>query len=191
MFDRQKAPGPAKARLNLIGYQEASVFAAKLQGAGEVVIIRYVHTLPLNGFDNKCGRLTGGKRRLQRPEVIERNLQTVRQQRTETIPEIIIAVQRECAVGEAVEGIRAIDQPGPSGSLAGKFYRRFDRFSTRIGKKDLLKKRRIAEQSFCQNASQRGNVHLHQIGKVGSKNGCEGLPEFWMITTDAKHAPTA
>lgn len=48
-----------------------------------------------------------GERALERVEIIERDLMTVRQQAAEAIPEYRIAVERQGAVGQAMKGMRA------------------------------------------------------------------------------------
>ena len=64
-----------------------------------------------------------GERALERVEIIERDLMTVRQQAAEAIPEYRIAVERQGAVGQAMKGMRAKCQSRsagcPSANLSG------------------------------------------------------------------------
>jgi hypothetical protein len=68
-----------------------------------------------------------GERALERVEIIERDLMTVRQQAAEAIPEYRIAVERQGAVGQAMKGMRAKCQSRSAGCPSAKFQRGFHR----------------------------------------------------------------
>ena len=154
LFDRQEASNAAKSGLNFVGYEQRPILAAELLGAREVTVVGYVHALALNGFDYECSHLACRQGFIQRSEIIERNLGAVRQQRTESIAKIVVAVQRQRPIGEAMEGVRAVHQPRAAGSVAREFHRRLDRFFVTVSKEYLVEIRHVSEQLLRQDASQ-------------------------------------
>ncbi len=111
MIDREKFAGAAEAGLNLVGDEQRAVFAAKRLRAEEIIVGGDVDALALNRFDEEGRDLARGERALQRGQIVERNLLRIRQQRAEALLEDRVAVHRQRAIGEAVEGVRAMQMP--------------------------------------------------------------------------------
>jgi hypothetical protein len=64
-----------------------------------------------------CGR-SAGCREAERGEIVERNAHAARQQGLEAVAEDVVAVERQRAIGEAVESVLAVDAiPGAMKAL--------------------------------------------------------------------------
>src|SRR5689334_6167911 len=105
MIYSQEATGPAKPGLDLVRNENRTVLAAQVLDPNEIIVVRNIHSFPLNWFDNKGGDLASAEQFLKRSEIVERHLLAVRQQRPEAIAEILIAIQRQCANRQAVKGV--------------------------------------------------------------------------------------
>ena len=70
--------------------------------------------------------------------------------RTEAGSEILIAVQRQRAIGQAMKGVTTINDAAAAGRGAGKFYSSFNGFCAGIGKKYLVEMRHEFEQALGQ-----------------------------------------
>ena len=73
-----------------------------------------------------------------------------------------------------MKGVRAIDDAGPAGRAARELDRRLDAFGAGIGEKHLVQIWHMLEQPFGQHAGQRRDIHLHQIGQIGSRERFSG-----------------
>ena len=76
-----------------------------------------------------------------------------------------------------MKGMLAVNDPRLAGRGARKFQRCFDRLRSGIGEEHLLEIRRVAQQALGQYTGQRGNVHLHEIGKFGVEHLLESVAD--------------
>ena len=60
-----------------------------------------------------------------------------------------------------------------------------------IGEKHLVQIWDMFEQAFGQNAGERRDVQLHEIGQVGVEHALQRLAQRRMIAADRKNAKTA
>ena len=80
VLDREEAAGAAEAGLDLVGDEQRAVLAAELGAPREVVVGRHVHALALDRLDDEGRDLARRERALERGEIVERDLDAVRQE---------------------------------------------------------------------------------------------------------------
>ena len=144
VLDREEAPGTAEAGLDLVGDEQCPVFAAEREGAREIAVVRHVHALALDRLDQERRDLARGERPLQSLEIVERDFETVRQERLEAVAEHCVGIDRQRPVAQAVEGVRAIDEARPPGGGAREFQGRLDRFRAGAREEGLVEIGRVA-----------------------------------------------
>ena len=105
--------------------------------------------------------------------------------------EIRIVRQRQRAVGQAVEGVAAIDDAGTARGAARELDRRLDRLGAGIGEKHLVQIWHMFQQPLGQNAGERRHVDLHEIGQIGVEHALQRLAQRRMVAADRKHAEAA
>src|SRR5262245_45922340 len=148
---RKKPARATKSRLDFISDEQGSVFSAELECSWQIAIVRKDDALSLNRLDKESCDRARSQRLLQRSKIVEGNLDTVRQKRTEARAEILVAVQRQRTIGQTVKGVTAINNAAAAGRRAGKFDSRFNGLCAGIGKEDLVEIRHKFEQALGQN----------------------------------------
>src|SRR5262249_61468936 len=134
----KKPARSTKPRLDFIGDEQGSVFSAEFECSSQIAIVRKDDALSLNRLDKESCDRARSQRLVQRSKIVEGNLDTVRQKRTEARAEILVAVQRQRAVGQTVKGVTAINNAAAAGRRAGKINNRIKRVCSRIRKKKLF-----------------------------------------------------
>src|SRR5262249_35646385 len=99
----------------------------KLGGALEVAVGGQIDALALDRLDHKGGGRPRSQCILERTKIVERDACAAGQQRLEARAKSPVALERQCAPGNTVEGMIAIDDAWPSGPGASELDRRFDR----------------------------------------------------------------
>ena len=89
------------------------------------------------------------------------------------------------AIGQAVKGVIAIDDAGPAGRGARELDRGLDRLGAGIGEKHLVEMRHEREQPLGQQAGERRDVHLHQIGQIGVEHALQRRADRRMVAAEA------
>ena len=191
VFEREEAAGAAHAGLDFVGDHQGSVLAAQRERLREIVVRGQVYALALDRLDHEGRDLPGRERALQRRKVVEGNFGAIRQEGAETLAEDFVADQRDRTIGEAMEGMTAIDEPRPAGGCAGELDGGFDRFGAGIGEEHLLAIGNPRQQPLGKHAGERRHVHLHEIGQVGIEHALEHVAHRRMIAADREHAPPA
>ena len=125
---------------------------------------------------------------LERREIVERNRGATGQQRLEAAAEIAVVGQRQRAVGQPVECMLAVDDAAAAGGAARELDRGFDGLGAGIGEEHLVEIGHVIEQALGQNAGQRRDVELHQIGQVGVEHALQGLAQHGMVATNGEYA---
>ncbi len=153
---------------------------AKLRDAFEIAVIGHVDALALDRLDEKAGDLLAFQRIFQRGQIVERHLHAIGQKAAEPFAENRVAVERQRAIGEAVERMAAIGDAGAAGRGAREFDRGFDAFGAGIGEEDFVEMRHAGEQPLGQYARERRHIHLNEIGQLA----IEHLPQRIMYAPD-------
>jgi hypothetical protein len=128
MLDRKEAPGSTHPGLDFVGYHQGPVLAAERGRSRKKFVGGHVDALALDRLDNEGCDFARRQRLLEGLEIVERHRSAAGQQRLEPGAEVRIIGQGKGAVGQAVIGVRTIDDAGPAGGAAGEFNRSFDTF---------------------------------------------------------------
>ena len=120
----------------------------------------------------------------QRREIVEGIGGASRQQRLEAAAEIVVVVQRQRAIGQAVEGMGAGHDAGAAGGAARELDRGLDGFGAGIGEEHLVQIGHVVEQPFGQHAGQRRDVELHQIGQFARPARFQRVAQRRMVAAD-------
>ena len=191
VLDRQKFSGAADAGLDLVGDEQRAVFAAQRGGTGQEFVGGHVDALALDRLDEESGDLARRQRPLERGKIVERDRRAARQQRLESAAEIRVLGQRQRAIGETVERMRAMNDARPPGGAAREFDRGFDGLGAGIGKEHLVQIWDMLDQPFGQHAGKRGNVQLHEIRQIGIEHAFQGMAQRRMVAAYRKNAKSA
>ena len=150
-----------------------------------------MHALALDRLDDEGRDIAPAQRVLERGQIVERNSRAIAEQRLEPLLENLIAIQRKRAEGQPVKGVFAGQDFRAPGRRTCELDRRLDRLGAGIGKEHLVEIGRLRQQPLRQNARERRNVHLDQIGQFGVENAFQRGPQGRMIAADAEHAEAA
>ena len=150
-----------------------------------------IDALALDRLDDEGRDLARRQRLLERGEIVERDLRASRQQRLEAGAEVRIVHQRQRAIGQAVEGMGTGDDAGTAGRAARELDRGLDGLGAGIGKEHLVQIWHMFQQAFRQHAGERGDVKLHQIGKIAVEDAFQRLAQRRMIAANRKNAKSA
>ncbi len=146
----RKRPVRPRPGLDFVGHEQRAVAAADLGGGRKVAVRRHVDALALDRLDEESRDLARRDRALQRREVVERHARRVRQQRLEAVAEDRVAVERQRAVGQAVERMIAEYDARPAGRGARELDRGLDRLRAGIGEEHLVEIGHLREQPLGQ-----------------------------------------
>src|ERR1019366_10376324 len=102
------------------------MFAAQGLDAAKIEVVWNIHPLALDRFDNECRDVALRQGFFQRGEVVEGDCRESGDKRAEAFPKYSIAIRRQCAIGQAMEGVIAIDNAGTPRCAAREFDRGFD-----------------------------------------------------------------
>ena len=106
VLEREERAGAAEAGLHLVDREERAVVVTQLGRGAEVAVGRDEHALALDRLDDERGDVARlGSSRAQRVEVAERHRRAAGEQLAEAIAELLAAVERERAGGQAVERV--------------------------------------------------------------------------------------
>src|SRR3546814_11006523 len=123
-------------RLCFFFFKQKTAYEMRISDWSSDVCSSDLHSLALDRLDDEGGDVAAlraaRQRRLERGKIIEGDLHAVRQQRAEALAEDLAAVQREGAVGEAVEGVVAVEDLRPAGRHAGELDRGFHRLGAGV-----------------------------------------------------------
>ena len=168
-----------------------AVFLAQRGGARQEFVRGQVDALALDRLDDEGRDLARRQRLLQRCKIVKRDLRAPRQQRLEAGAEVRIVHQRQRAIGQAVERMRAGDDARAAGRAARELDRGLYRFGAGIGKEHLVQIWHMFQQAFRQHAGERGHIKLNQIGKIAVEHAFQRLTQRRMIAANRKNAKSA
>ncbi len=133
MLQREEAPGAPEAGLHLVADEQRARLAAERLRAGQVALRGEVHALALHRLDHERGDVAARELALQRVEVAEGHSLAPGQQRPEALAEVVVAVERERAEREPVEGVLGVEDPRAAGGRARDLDRGLDRLGAAVG----------------------------------------------------------
>src|ERR1700722_17817554 len=163
----EELASPAESGLHLVHDQQRAVLAAQLLGRAPVLRRRAVHALALDRLDDERRDVVAAQLLLKRIEIAEGHRFGFRQQRAEALAELLAAVERERAGGEAVEGVLSEEDLGALSGLAGELDGRLDRLGARVaeeGTGDACV--RPPDELLGQQARKQRAVHLDHVRQV-------------------------
>ncbi len=129
--------------------------------------------------------------RFQRRQVVEGNIDAFRQQRAEALAEDLGAVQRQGAVGQAVESLVAVEDARPAGGHAGELDGRLHRLGAGIAEKGALHARQAGQQLLRQDAGQQRDVELHQPRQLCVQHLAQGRGHRGVVASQGEDAEAA
>ena len=188
---RQKAPGPPHAGLDLVGDQQGAVRAAQPGRRRQIVVVRNIDPLALDRLDHECGDVAPGERPLERLEIIERDARAVADERSEAGAKVLIAAQGHGAVGQAVEGVVAVQDGRAAGRGAAELDRRLRGFGAGVAEEQLRQPRHVAGEALGEQAGEQGHVELHQAGELAAQHLLERAGHGRMVAPEREHAEPA
>ena len=112
MLVAEEPSGAPHAGLDLVQDQQCAEAPAQGLGLAPVGLGRQVDALALDGLDHQRGHVAPGQLALERVGVAEGDRVAPGQERSEPLPELLAPVERQGAVGEAVEGVVAVEDRG-------------------------------------------------------------------------------
>ena len=183
--------GAADAGLDLVDDEQRAVAAAERFGALEIVVVGQDHALALDRLDHERRHLAVRQRAVERGEIVERHADAIRQQRLEAAAEGVIAVQRKRPIGQAMERMAAIGDAGAARRGARELDRGLDRLGAGIGEEHLVEMRHQIEQPVGQDAGERRDVHLHEVGQVGVERALQRGADRRVVAAEREHAEAA
>ena len=191
MLAGDEAAGAAETGLDLVGDEQRAVLAAEPLRLLQVAVVRQVDALSLDRFEDEGGDVAGLQRALQGDDVVERHAHAVAQQRLEPGAEQLVAVQRQRAHGQAVEGVITVDDLRAAGRGAGELDRPLHRFRAGIAEEDLVEVRQPRDQPFGQQAGQQRGIHLHQAGEPRVQHAAQRVRDRRVVAADGEDAEAA
>ena len=168
MLEREKPSGAPEAGLHLVADEQRAVLAAQRLSPGEVPLRRQVDALALDWLDDEGGDFVARKLSSQRIEIAEGDTIAAWQERSEAVAELLVAVQRERAEGQAVEGVACVEDARAPGRRARQLDRGLDRLRAGVGRNhrhDPLGRPR--DQLLREQARKHADAELRQVGAVG------------------------
>jgi hypothetical protein len=137
----------------------------------------------LDRFDQQRRDVTALDLPLQRVEVAERH-DRIRQQRVEPLAELLGAVDGQCAGGEPVVGVRAVDDARLPRRAARELQCRFDGFRPAVAEVDALHPGCARDQLLGDETRQHRQVELQHVGEVGVEHVVKRLPHHRMVAAN-------
>src|ERR1700722_13480222 len=134
MLERQEASCAADARLHLIADQWRARVTAQPLHSPQIAIWGQVDALALYRLDDKRRHVAAFELSLQRVGVAERDGLAARQQRSEAIAKLVVAVERECPKCEPMESVLGEQHTPAASGRARDLDRALDRLSAAVSR---------------------------------------------------------
>ena len=115
-----------------------------------------------------------------------------RQQRPEAVAEVLVAVERQRAEREAVEGVARVEDPRAPGRGAGELDRALDRLGAGVGRDhrgDPLRSAR--DERLGEGARQQRHAELGEVGGVRVQQLVQLGDHVWVVAADRERAVAA
>ena len=192
MLEGEQLSRAPEAGLHLVDGEERPVAAAELLRAFEIAVRRQVHALPLNRLDEEDRYVFAAQLALEGVQVAERNLREPRQQRTEALDEVRVAVRRERTERQPVKCVVGRDHTRAPRRGAPELQRCLDGLGSGAGEEHALESRRRAlEQLFRQQSGQEGHTELDRAGGVELERLDQRRANPRVVPPDIEHPEAA
>ena len=140
--------------------------------AAQIVWRGHVNALALDRLDEEGRDVAAAQRLFERGEIVEWDFLHAGQQGPEPLPERLVAVHRQRAVGQPWSMV-AIDEAGTPCRRAREFHRGLDRLRAELPEESPCRARAWASSFSARMPEKHRDVHLHQIGQVGVEHADE------------------
>ena len=132
-----RTPGAAQPGLDLVGDQQGAMGAAQPRRRRQIVVAREVHALALDRLDHERRDVAAGSARSS----ASRSSNGMRTQSptngSKRSRKVLVAVQRQRAIGQAVKGVVAEEDRRATGRGPAELDRRLDRLGAGIAEEQL------------------------------------------------------
>ena len=168
MLVAEEAPGPPHAGLHLVDDQKRALSPARGLDCPPVGLGGQVDPLALDRLDHEGGDVAPLQLPVESLDVPEGHRVAVGKQRAEALSELLAPVEGERSVGQAVEGVVAVEDPIALGGAPRELDGRLHRLGPRVGEEDPLDAGRSPpHQRFGQQTGKQSAVQLGEIGQIG------------------------
>ena len=178
-------PRPPEAGLHLVADEQRATLVQQPLRVAKEAGRRDVHALALDRLDQVRRDVSLLQLLLESLEIAERH-HRVRKQRVEPGAELLRAVDRQRAGGQAVIGVRAVEDAALAGGAAGELQRRLDRFRPAVAEVDALHAGSDRNELLRDQPGQDREVELQHVGEVGVEHVVECSPDDRMVAPDPR-----
>src|SRR5262249_10293073 len=145
VLEGEERPGAPESGLDLVAEQQGAVLVQDPARLTQVAGGRYLHALALDGLDDEGGDAAASYLPREGVEVAEGH-HRVWQKRREAAAELPAAIHGQGPRREAVEGVVAVDDPGPARGAAGELQGGLDGLRAAVAEVDPLEAGHPCEQ---------------------------------------------
>ena len=192
MLGGEQLPGAAEAGLHLVEAEERAVAAAELLRAGEVAVGGQDHALAEDRLDDEHRDVLAAQLGLERVEVVERHAGDPREVRAEAVGERRLAVDRQRAERQPVEGVLDADDALPLRRRAAELDRRLDRLGAAVREQRLPDRRgRAADELLGEQRRHRRHAHLRRVRGLDLHRLGEPVADARVVPPDVEHPEAA
>lgn len=145
-----------------------------------------MHTLALDRLDDQGSHIALLQLPCQGVEITER-YGGVGQQRGEAVPEAVLAVDGQGSGGQAVEGVRAVQDARFPGGVPGELERGLHRLRAAVAEEHPVQMRTVGEQPLREQPGQRLAVEAGEVGELGVEDVVQRLADDGVMAAEAHH----
>lgn len=145
-----------------------------------------MHALALDRLDDQGGHVALLQLPCQGVEITEGD-GGVGQQRGEAVPETVLAVDRQRPGGQAVEGVRAVQDARLPGGVPGELERGLHRLGAAVAEEHPVQVRTVGEEPLREQPGQRRAVEAGEVGEPGVEDVVQRLADDGVMAAEAHH----
>jgi hypothetical protein len=152
----------------------------------QIILARDVDALALDRLDHERCHVAPREDLLESRQIVERDRRAGTDERSEPLPKRAVAAQRHGAVGQAVERMLAMHDPGSAGRRPAELDRGLDRLGTGAAKEQLLQPRHVAGKALGQQTGEQRDVELDQTGELAAQHLLERVDHGRMVASEGE-----
>ena len=157
----------------------------------QIVVVREIDSLALDRLDHERGHVAPGERPFECLQIVERNARAVADERPKAGAEVLIAAQRHGAIGQAVEGVVAVEDGRAAGRGAAELDRRLRGLGAGVAEEQLRQPGHVAGEALGEQAGEQGHVELDQSGQLAAQHLLERAGHGRVVAPEREHAEPA